>query len=162
MLIFIKNTAGKRHTLDVEPYYTIGDLLAMIENYEVRIDFIRYFLIFNSKPMFQEFKTLEQCGIKRDSILIIARGHSFRGGGPSIAISLPNGISIITGYNGYETVDWLKDLVNERENIPKERQILIWNDHILENDKKLKYYHFPLHTSIALELKDNVTIITKK
>jgi Ubiquitin family len=128
MHIYVVDLDGRQHLYAVTPSTKIGQVKDDVEN-DTGIPPLKQILSFNGSPLQNDEKSLRDCGIKHKDVLKL---EPFR-----VNIRTPDGRTIPLDVHLDNTTEDLKNLVDEKENIPPKDQTLVFNDKKLDEPETL-------------------------
>ncbi|XP_078150637.1 ubiquitin-NEDD8-like protein RUB1 [Carex rostrata] len=149
MQIFVKTLRGKTITLEVQSSDTIEDIKSRIQEGLV-ISANQQRLIYGGKQL-EEGRTLADYNIQRNSTLHLTLRLS---GGTTIKVKTLTGKEIEIDIELTDTVDKIKEHVQEKEGIPPLQQRLIFTGKQMADNKTAAEYNIQggdvLHLVLAL------------
>ena len=150
LLLFVKTLTGKKTiTLNVSVSDTVGDLKRKISDKE-SIPVSQQCLIAAGKPL-ADTDDIHTIGVQNHSVLHLVLRVPSRA--PlSLSVQTPNGQNLTLNSNIADTVDQVKEVIENENGFVAAKQVLLYDGAILEGERTLGSYSIPDGTQLQLQM----------
>jgi len=147
MQIFVKLWTGKIYTLYVSKGYTIAKFKQIIYE-KMNLKPVYCKLIFMTMQL-EDNKTLDDYNIVQESTVLL---HPLKGDAYQINVKLPGSKTIPLEILSLGTIKGIKNLIHGKVGFKSEKQMIIYSDKLLDDNKTLEYYNIVNNTTIQMVL----------
>ena len=149
ILIFVNWLSGKTLTLEVESSDTIQNVKSKIQD-KAGIPQHKQELFFTGKQL-ADLATLYDYDIHNNSIIHLSQRY-WSNRGNKIRVNMPNGKIIAWRVEYCQTVEDVKVMINQKEHIPPDQQILTFCGRILQDEYTVGDYMYDSSGPLTLQL----------
>ena len=151
--IFIENINGQKFNIDVEFFDTIKNIKEKIEDKE-QIPVEQQILFFEGKIL-EDNQTIFYYNIQKESIILLKLNIK-------IYVHFIKGETFTLYVEPSDTIKTIKEKITKKEKIPIEKQKLIFDSQILEENRNLQFYNIKNESTLYISDSGSKIIIYVK